>query len=237
MRRTPTTAERIPALRWSSGMEICYRAARVMVGLGNTVKMVGIGLASVIFMFWFIVGLAVTSQTQSSSPFGLHLCHAISRRINNVLHLPDDRRGVWRPGWWPLFLLGVLIAAQGQLLMSHADSAVHTSPFLSHEQTRGGDVFDSGNASTSSYASPRVSDGRCLMDIRLAMVTDMNSQSRKLGKDRPENNWQFLAGSGCCSCCSMRRAGMERRTGVKRCRAKRRENPTLHQVRSRRRTS
>jgi hypothetical protein len=32
------------------------------------------------------------------------------------------------------FLLGVLISAQGQLLKAHADSAVHTSPFLNNEE-------------------------------------------------------------------------------------------------------
>jgi hypothetical protein len=111
-----------------------YRAARVMVGLGNTVKMVGIGLASVIFMFWFIVGLAVTSQTQSSSPFGpTSATPSVAGLITFFICLMIGVAfGALVGGLF--FLLGVLIAAQGQLLMSHADSAVHTSPFLSHEQ-------------------------------------------------------------------------------------------------------
>jgi hypothetical protein len=111
-----------------------YRAARVMVGLGNTIKMVGIGLASVIFVFWFIVGLAATSQTQSSSPFGPGpgTPSAAGLVLFFVCLMIGVAFGALVGGLF--FLLGVLIAAQGQLLMAHADSAVHTSPFLTHEQ-------------------------------------------------------------------------------------------------------
>ena len=34
----------------------------------------------------------------------------------------------------PLFVLGVLVAAQGQVLKANLDEAVHTSPFLTDEQ-------------------------------------------------------------------------------------------------------
>src|SRR5689334_20809363 len=47
-----------------------YRAARILVALGTTVKTVGIVAAIIIFLFWFIVGIAAVSQTASASPFG-----------------------------------------------------------------------------------------------------------------------------------------------------------------------
>src|SRR5438445_7687825 len=45
-----------------------YRAAKLLVGLGTTVKGVGIVAAIIIFLFWFIVGIAAASES-SSSPF------------------------------------------------------------------------------------------------------------------------------------------------------------------------
>ena len=33
-----------------------------------------------------------------------------------------------------VFLLGILISAQGQILMAQADGAVHTSPFLTENE-------------------------------------------------------------------------------------------------------
>lgn len=111
-----------------------YRAARVMTGLGMTVKVVGIILGAVIFMFWFIVGAAASSSSQSTSPFGpspasqsaagvvvFFVCLMIGVAVGSLVG------GLF-------FLLGVLISAQGQLLISHADAAVHTSPFLSNEE-------------------------------------------------------------------------------------------------------
>jgi hypothetical protein len=32
------------------------------------------------------------------------------------------------------FLFGILISAQGQILLAQADSAIHTSPFLTEEE-------------------------------------------------------------------------------------------------------
>ena len=99
--------------------EDLYRAANVMTGLGNTVKVVGIVLASVILFFWFIVAIAMASSWLGAIAFFLSLVIGVAF-------------GALVGGLF--FLLGVLISAQGQLLMSHADSAVHTSPFLSYQQ-------------------------------------------------------------------------------------------------------
>jgi hypothetical protein len=106
-----------------------YRTARVMTGLGTTVKTVGIVAAAVIFLFWFIVGIAAASQT-SSSPFAAQSSAGIvSFFVPTIIGVIF---GALVGGLF--FLFGVLISAQGQLLMAHADSAVHTSPFLSDKE-------------------------------------------------------------------------------------------------------
>jgi hypothetical protein len=111
-----------------------YRAARLLVGLGITVKIVGVVAAIVIFLFWFIVGAAAASQTPSSSPFGPSPATQSAAQTVTffVCVVIGAVFGALVGGLF--FLLGVLISAQGQLLMAHADSAVHTSPFLSNEE-------------------------------------------------------------------------------------------------------
>jgi hypothetical protein len=36
--------------------------------------------------------------------------------------------------WFALFVVGSRVSAEGQILMAVLDSAVHTSPFITHEQ-------------------------------------------------------------------------------------------------------
>ena len=111
-----------------------YRAAKLLVGLGTSIKGIGIVAAIIIFLFWLIVGFVALLQTPSSSPFGpspatesagqtvaFFVCVVIGTVFGALVG------GLF-------FLLGVLISAQGQLLKAHADSAVHTSPFLSDEE-------------------------------------------------------------------------------------------------------
>lgn len=71
-----------------------YRAARVMTGLGMTVKVVGVILGAVIFMFWFIVGAAASSSSQSSAPFGPSPASQSAAGVV-FFFLPHDRRGGW----------------------------------------------------------------------------------------------------------------------------------------------
>jgi hypothetical protein len=96
-----------------------YRAARVMTGLGETVKVVGLVSAGVVFMVWFLMAVAAAQGFGGGLAF--FMCLIIGVAFGALVG------GVF-------FLLGVLISAQGQLLMSHADSAVHSSPFLSDQQ-------------------------------------------------------------------------------------------------------
>lgn len=106
-----------------------YRTARTMTGLGTTVKTIGLLAAAVIFLFWFVVGIAAASET-SSAPFAAQSSAGtagffVSTIIGVIFATLVG--GLF-------FLLGVLISAQGQLLMATADSAVYASPFLTDEE-------------------------------------------------------------------------------------------------------
>jgi hypothetical protein len=111
-----------------------YRTARLLVGLGTTVKGIGIVAAIVIFLFWLIVGFVALSQSPASSPFGPSPATESAAQTVTffVCIVIGAIFGALVGGLF--FLLGVLISAQGQLLKAHADSAVHTSPFLSDEE-------------------------------------------------------------------------------------------------------
>src|SRR5881394_3025793 len=106
-----------------------YRAARIMTGLGTTVKTIGLIAAAVIFLFWFIVGIAAASET-SNVPF------AAQSSAGTVGFFVSTIIGVIFAALVGglFFLLGVLISAQGQLLMASADCAVCASPFLTDEE-------------------------------------------------------------------------------------------------------
>jgi hypothetical protein len=111
-----------------------YRAARLLVTLGASVKTVGIVVGAIIFLFWLIVGFFVLSQTQPSSPFGPSpTAQSTAQTVTFLICLVIGTVfGALVGGLF--FLLGVVISALGQLLMTQADSAVHTSPFLTHEE-------------------------------------------------------------------------------------------------------
>jgi len=128
-----------------------YRAASVLTGLGTTVKIVGLVSAAVIFVFWFIVGMASVSQTQPSSPFGPSPATQSTTQIVVffVCIMIGAVSGALVGGLF--FLLGVLISAQGQLITAHADSALNTSPFLSNE--------DRAAAMSLPYVMPAISGG------------------------------------------------------------------------------
>lgn len=110
-----------------------YRAARLLVGLGTTVKTVGLAAAGIILAFWFIVGVFALSQPERSSSFGGSATASAAQVVTFFICVVIGAVfGVLIGG--VSFLLGVLISAQGQLLMTHADSAVYASPFLSDEE-------------------------------------------------------------------------------------------------------
>jgi len=85
--------------------------AKVIVGVGNLVKVLGIVAAAVVVL----VGLVVTSTTNTAVPLIASFPLALV---------------IWLLPW----ALGVLVSAQGELLKANIDQAVNTSPFLVDEQ-------------------------------------------------------------------------------------------------------
>jgi hypothetical protein len=88
-----------------------YRVARVIVGVGNLVKILGIVAAVVVVL----VGFGVTNSMNTAGPLIASLPLALVT-------------------WLLLWALGVLVSAQGELLKANIDKAVNTSPFLVDEQ-------------------------------------------------------------------------------------------------------
>ncbi|MGZ5483341.1 MAG: hypothetical protein ACXWID_15320 [Pyrinomonadaceae bacterium] len=91
-------------------------------------------MAIVIFVFWFILGVAASSsQGRSGFPDSASAAQSAAQAVAFFICVAIGVIfGALIGGLF--FLLGVLISAQGQLLMAHADSAVHTSPFLTDEE-------------------------------------------------------------------------------------------------------
>ena len=88
-----------------------YRIARVTVGFGSTIKTVGATLAVLLVLAAFlIVGLGRFGQVG----FVILIMVAI---IAGIV-------------WLIFYVLGVLVSAQGQILLASLDGAVHSSPFL-----------------------------------------------------------------------------------------------------------
>lgn len=93
-----------------------YTVARVTSGFGTLVKVFGVLLGAIPFVAGFIVSGQFQRQPAMQTTiavtgviFGLFIAFV-------------------------LYILGVLVAAHGQILMATLDEAVHTSPFLSDEQ-------------------------------------------------------------------------------------------------------
>ena len=105
--RPDTVAERA-AERYRNA----YTVARATDGIGSVIKFIGIALGIIVALVGFIIG----SGNRGSGIFvigGLLLAAVI---------------GI------PLYVLGVLVSAHGQVLKANLDEAVHTSPFLTDQQ-------------------------------------------------------------------------------------------------------
>jgi hypothetical protein len=88
-----------------------YLVARATVGFGGLIKGIGVALATLIMLIMIIV----STQTSGDIAFIPLLVGVGVASFGGVL----------------IYLLGVLVSAQGQILKASLDSAVNTSPFLS----------------------------------------------------------------------------------------------------------
>ena len=100
-----------------------YTVAKVTVGLGKVVKIIGICVGGGITAIFGLIALISMAAAQSNggvaaSGFvigGMGVCFGV---VAGLI----------------LFVFGVLVAAQGQTLMAALDTAVNSSPFLLDEE-------------------------------------------------------------------------------------------------------
>jgi hypothetical protein len=102
-----------------------YRVARLLVGLGSTVKVLGVVLGIGILLLFIFIGAAGSSQPSGFNQTSTNPIMIGTSVVGGVF-------GLFVGG--VIFLLGTLISAQGQILFAQADCAVHTSPFLTNEE-------------------------------------------------------------------------------------------------------
>lgn len=90
-----------------------YTVARVTVGFGDSIKIIGMVLAGVIVLLTLIAA----SQAEGGLAFAIFLIGLVLAGFVGVL----------------FYLNGVIVSAQGQILMASLDGAVNSSPFLTNE--------------------------------------------------------------------------------------------------------
>ena len=91
-----------------------YLVARAVNGYGSVIKVIAvlIGLVSL------IIGISVAGNARSGDPiFSIGILLVIAGVIAGI----------------SLYVVGVIVAAQGQILKASLDSAVNSSPFLTNE--------------------------------------------------------------------------------------------------------
>ena len=91
-----------------------YVVARAMTTIGGSVKVAGIGL----FLLLGLAGLVVANMEHGIMAMGLGLGALLLGIIVGL----------------PIYVLGILLSAQGQVLKSTLDTAVYSSPFLTDDQ-------------------------------------------------------------------------------------------------------
>ncbi len=88
-----------------------YLRANTIVTIGNTIKVIGLVLAALIVL---ITVLFTIGQSKTSDEMTLAFGGAFVAGIIGMV----------------CYALGILVAAQGQMLQAHLDTAVNSSPFL-----------------------------------------------------------------------------------------------------------
>ncbi|HEY1769386.1 MAG TPA: hypothetical protein VGG02_03925 [Chthoniobacterales bacterium] len=102
----PTHLGLIAARRYRDG----YFAAHAINGMGSGIKSLAIAIAVIMTLISFLIG------SSTSAMFGL-----AGALLGTAIAAP-------------LYVLGILVSAQAQLMKATMDTAVHTSPFLDSNQ-------------------------------------------------------------------------------------------------------
>ncbi len=89
-----------------------YLVARAVTAIGKSVKYMGVMLGLIVIAVGYYVG------TQMGGGLMYSVGGAVAGVVISI----------------PLYLLGILVSSQGQVLKASLDVAVHTSPFLEAEQ-------------------------------------------------------------------------------------------------------
>ncbi len=112
---TPQFSDPIPHAReLLTRYKDAYLVAKATVGFGGLIKGIGVVLAILIAL----AAITMAIQTNGEIAFIPLLMGAGTASFVGVL----------------IYLLGILVSAQGQILKASLDSAVNTSPFLSNAQ-------------------------------------------------------------------------------------------------------
>jgi hypothetical protein len=124
-----------------------YLLARAITGIGKSVKFVGVA----IFVLLAVGGILVVIQTTAPGVPGEQRQWSASQL--GFLGVP---LGVIIG--LPLYILGIIVAAQGELLKATLDTAVNGTPFLKDDQ-RASAMSLSGAQGVSDQAKPKWSWG------------------------------------------------------------------------------
>jgi hypothetical protein len=116
---TPAIAPEHPGMNVMGRYVDGYRVARSIVGIGTFIKVIGA-------VFGLLTAGLLISAWQQAIGYGYggrggDLSTVLAIVIGTVVWL-----------FW--FVLGVIVSAQGQIMKATLDSAVHSSPFIAHEQ-------------------------------------------------------------------------------------------------------
>lgn len=107
-----------------------YIVARVTVTVGKLFKGIGIVIASLVIIGAAIAGIKL-GYDASNAPYPLHGDPGMAALLGLACFLGGIIAAALTGG--VLYLLGILISAQGQILKASLDEAVNTSPFLTNE--------------------------------------------------------------------------------------------------------
>jgi hypothetical protein len=121
--KAASTSARILAL--TGRYQDAYLVAKITVGLGSTIKVVGIVLAILIFLGTFMFASFATQQSGIGSRDGSGGVFVVAMLGGGFYAFIVG---------FVFYFIGVIVSAQGQVLRATLDNTVGNSPFLENEQ-------------------------------------------------------------------------------------------------------